>query len=131
MKTKCTLIRAIGVLLALLVFISLPTSILASPCEGCCAPDWEFYYSSGGNNVELETIYPTNASIFYTLTLNGTNTDPCHDGAGNPCLGTYKVANGSHIILAYGHESYFRMLAWRSDKGDSPIVAFSQQNPPN
>lgn len=128
MKTS-SLFRSIGGLLALTAFVALPGS-LAAPCEHCCAPDWEFYYDSGGNNVELETTYPTNASIFYTLTLNGTNTDPCHDGAGNPCSGTYKVANGSHIALAYGHESFFRMLAWRSDKGDSPVVAFSQQNPP-
>lgn len=130
MKTKSSLFRSIGVLLALLAFGALPNS-LAAPCQNCCAPNWEFYYDSGGNYVELETIYPSNASIFYTLTFNGTNADPCHDSAGTPCAGTYKVANGSHVILTYGRESFFRMLAWRIDKGDSPIVAFSQQNPPN
>jgi hypothetical protein len=128
MKTKSSLFRSIGVLLALLVFVALPNS-LAAPCETCCEPGWEFYYGSP-NYVELETTYPSNASIFYTLTFNGTNTDPCHNAAGDPCAGTYKVANGTHVGLTWGRESFFRMLAWRIDKGDSDIVAFSQQNPP-
>jgi hypothetical protein len=128
---KSPLFRSIGVLLALLVSVALQNS-LAGPCPQSCAPTWEFYYgiSPAPNYVELETIYPSNASIFYTVTFDGSNADPTHDGSGNPTGSTLKVPNGTHVGLAYGHESFFRMLAWRSDKGDSPIVAFSQQNPP-
>ena len=133
MKTKSPLFRSIGVLMTLLVSVALPGSVLASPCKTCCDPEWEFYYGiyPAPNYVELETSYPSNAWIFYTVTFDGSNGDPCHDEDGDPCVGTYKVANGTHVALAWNHESFFRMLAWRIDRGDSDVVAFSQQNPPN
>lgn len=136
MKTNSLLRRPFGVLMALLVFVALPHAVLAPPCETCCAPTCEFYYGSGDwqtNTLELETTYPSDAWIFYTKTVNtANNNDPCHVN-GTPCTGvgytTYKVPNGAHIGLAYGI-TYLRMLAWRSDRGNSSIEECSQQNPP-
>ena len=136
MKTKSPLFRSIGVLLALLMFVALPSSLTAS-CLTCCTPYCEFYYGSGGwetNYFELETGWPSDAWIFYTKTVNtGNPNDPCHVN-GTPCTNvgytTYKVPNGAHIPLAYGI-TYIRVLAWRSDRGNSPIAACDQQNPPN
>ena len=129
MKTKFSVFRSIGVLLALLVLVALPNT-LAAPCQTCCAPTCSFYFGTP-NYLVLETTYPSNASIFYTIRVNQPNTtDPTHDAAGNPTGSTFKVPNGTHIQLAQG-ESHLRMLAWRSDRGDSPIATCSQQNPPN
>ena len=127
---KTALLRSIGVPLALLVCVALAGSVLAALCPTCCAPACSFYFGTP-NYLVLETTYPSNASIFYTITVSQPNyNDPCHDAAGNPCFGTYKVPNGTHIQLAQG-ESHLRMVAWRSDRGDSPIATCSQQNPPN
>jgi hypothetical protein len=138
MKTKSPVFRSIGALLALVAFIALPSS-LAAPCQTCCTPTCSFYYGENGgpNNTELETTYPSDAWIFYTKTLNqANNNDPCHDASGTPCppfapnyYVTYKVPNGTHVPLATGI-THFRVLAWRSDRGDSTIQACEEQNPP-
>jgi hypothetical protein len=134
MKSRPALLRSLGVLLALLVFTTLPNA--TASCYTCCTPYCEFYYGIGGwqtNTLELETGWPSDAWIFYTKTLNtGNYNDPCHVN-GTPCTGvgytTYKVPNGARIPLAYGI-TYVRMLAWRSDRGNSPIAECDQQNPP-
>ena len=130
MKTRPTLLRSIGVLMALLVFAALPNSVLATPCETCCAPACELYYG-GGNNLylELETSYPSDATIFFTKTINTPNTtDPTHTGT-SPGPGTYSCANGCLVPIPYNSTIYIRALAWRSDRGDSPITACDQHNP--
>jgi hypothetical protein len=128
MKTKSSFFHSIGAFLALLVFVALPNS-LAAPCQTCCAPACSFYFGTP-NYLVLETTYPSNAWIFYTITVGQPNTtDPTHDANGNPTGPTLKVPNGTHIPLAQG-ETHIRMLAWRSDRGDSPITTCSQQNPP-
>jgi hypothetical protein len=139
MKTESPLFRSIGVLLALLMFVALPSSVLATPCEPCCpcTPYCEFYYGTGGwqtNTLELETEYPTDAWIFYTKTLNAANNNnPCHVN-GTPCTNvgytTYKVPNGAHIGLPQGI-TYIRMMAWTSGWGNSEIAECDQQNPPS
>jgi hypothetical protein len=133
MNTKSVLVRSIGVLLALLVFVSLPTSILASPCPGTCDPACELYYGTGHNlSLELETIYPSNATIFFISSVDQpipATSNPCHDANGVPCQGTSAVANGTQVPIPYGHTLYIKMLAWRIDKGDSGIVECEQHNP--
>jgi hypothetical protein len=118
--------------LALLVFAALPNS-LAGPCLTCCAPTCTFYYDEPNNTLRLYTTYPSNALIFYTKTVNTANTnDPCHVGA-DPCTNvgytTFVVPNGTYVPLGQG-ETHLRMVAWRSDRGDSPVATCSQQNPP-
>lgn len=138
MKRNSPLLRSIGAVLALLMFAALPSS-LAGLCAHPCDPTCDFYYGIGDwttNTEELETTYPSNAWIFYTKTVGtANNNDPCHDASGTPCpysqtgYYTYKVINGARVGLAYGI-TYLRMVAWRSDLGDSSVVACDQQNPP-
>jgi hypothetical protein len=129
MKTKSAVVRSIGVLVALLVFVSLPTSLLAV-CYPAHDPQCGLYY--GPPKVlylELETDCPANATIFYTMTINQpNNTDPCHNGA-TPCSGTYSCPNGTLISIPYGSTIYIRALAWRSDTVDSGVTACDQHNP--
>ncbi len=132
MNTKSVLVRSIGALLALLMFVSLPGFVLAAPCPGTCDPACELYYGTGTQLfLELETIYPSNATIFFISSTQPIppNTNPCHDPNGNPCPGTSAVANGTKVPIPYGHTLYIRMLAWRIDKGDSGIVDCDQHNP--
>jgi hypothetical protein len=131
MKTKSALVRSIGVLLALLVFVSLPTSLLAlcSTHDPVC----KLYYGIGHNLfLELETdCPPSDVTIFYISSEDQPipdNSNPCHSGA-TPCTGTSWVANGTKVSIPYGHTLYIRMLAWRSDTGDSGIVDCDQHNP--
>ena len=132
MNTKSILVRSLGVLLALLTFVSLPSSVLATPCPVICDPACELYYGTGTNLfLELETIYPSNATIFFVSSVNPIppNVVPCHDASGNPCQGTSAVPNGTKVPIPYGHTLYVRMLAWRIDKGDSGMVDCEQHNP--
>jgi hypothetical protein len=129
MKTK-SVVRSIGVLLTLLVFVSLSTSLLAV----CFTHDpiCELYYGTGHNlSLEVSTSCPANATIFFISSLDqpipGT-TMPCHVGA-TPCQGTSAVPSETKIPIQYGHTLYIRMLAWRSDSGDSGIVDCDQHNP--
>ena len=129
MKTRPALLRSIGVLMALLL-VALPNSILATPCPGCCEPYCELYYGTGNNlYLELETEYPSDATIFYTKTINQYNyDDPCHNGS-TPCSGTYSCPNGTLIPVPYGSTIYIRALAYKSGLDDSPVTACEQHNP--
>lgn len=132
MNTESVLLRSIGVVLALLMFVALPTSVLAAPCNHCCDPTCELYYGTGTQLfLELETSYPTNATIFFISSYSPIppGVVPCHDPFGNPCPGTGAVANGTKLPIPYGYTLYVRMLAWRIDKGDSGIVDCDQHNP--
>jgi hypothetical protein len=130
MKTKSAVVRSIGALLALLVFVSLPTSLLAV-CN-TADPTCELYYGTGHNLfLELETACPANATIFFISSIDQPipgNSYPCHNGP-TPCSGTSTVASGTKVSIPYGHTLYIRMLAWRSDSGDSGIVDCDQHNP--
>lgn len=116
--------------MALLVFVALPSSVLANPCGTPCDPYCELYYGTGTNLfLELETESPANAIIFYTKTFNQPNTvDPTHTGS-TPNSGTFSCANGTLIPIPYGSTMYIRAIAWRSDLGDSGVTACDQHNP--
>jgi hypothetical protein len=131
MKTKSMLVRSIGALLALLVLTALPTSLLAV-CY-TADPVCELYYGTGHNLfLELESdCPPSGVIIFYISSIDQPipgNINPCHNGV-TPCSGTSWVANGTKLSIPYGHTLYIRMLAWRSDSGDSGIVDCDQHNP--
>jgi len=132
MKTKSPLVRSIGALLALLVLVALPSSVLASPCENICDPICELYYGTGHNlSLEVESIYPANTTIFFISSLDQplpANSLPCHVGT-NPCPGTVAVPSGTKVPIQYGHTLYIRSIAWRSDKGDSGVSDCDQHNP--
>jgi hypothetical protein len=131
MKTKSALLRSIGVLMALLVFVALPNSVLANPCGGPPHdPYCELYYGTGTNLfLELGTDCPTGATIFYTRTTNQPNyVDPTHSGT-TPGYLTYSCPIGTKIPIPYGSTIYIRALAWRVEFGDSGVTACDQHNP--
>jgi len=134
MKTKSAVVRSIGVLLALLVFIALPSPLLAEVCGTCYEPQCGLYY--GPPKVlylELETECPSAATIFYTKTINTpNNTAPCHNGPDAcPGSGTYSCPNGTLISIPYGSTIYIQALAYKSGLNDSGVTACDQHNPNN
>ena len=134
MKTESALFRSFGVLVALLVFLALPSSTaLAVPCYPSHDPYCELYYGIGTQLfLELETDCPTYATLFVRTALDsGYPPDPCHDSNGNPCSGTSALSNGTKLSVPYGHTLYVKVLAWSSGTGDSNIVSCEQHNPNN
>ncbi len=131
MNTKSALVRSIGALLALFVFVSLPTTLLAV-CYPTHDPLCELYYGSGTQLfLELETDCPINATLFVITSIDQpipANVNPCHTGS-TPCSGTSALANGTKLSIPYGHTLWVKMVAWRSDSGDSSIVSCDQHNP--
>ncbi|HEV2842934.1 MAG TPA: chitobiase/beta-hexosaminidase C-terminal domain-containing protein [Chthoniobacterales bacterium] len=107
MKTKSSLFRSTGALLALLVFIALPSSTALASCGQ--TDDVDIYYEYAlptGIHVEMEC-KTTGAIIYYTL--DGSN--PTHDGSGNPTGNTYVY--GWPIPIPYGQCFHFRARAWK------------------
>ena len=131
MNTKSVLLRSLGVLLALLVYVALPSSVLADhgPCDDVYI---ELYYGTGTDlALELSVDNPTGATIFYTMTLNQPdNTDPTHNGA-TPGTGTSYFASGSKLHIPYGQTLYVRAIAWKSGWEDSVNVSAEDQHNPN
>ncbi len=130
MNTKSVVVRSVGVLLALLVFVALPAPLLAEVCGTCHDPQCELYYGSGTSlYLELETDCPSAATIFYTKTVNQpNNVDPTHSGA-TPGYLTYSCPNGTMIPIPYGSTIYIRMLAYKNGLVDSGVTACDQHNP--
>jgi hypothetical protein len=113
MKTKSHLIRSIGVLLALLVYIALPSSTALANCGQC--DDVIVYYEYAGLNgiqVEMECEYPAGAIIFFTT--NGS--DPTHTGS-TPGPNT-SIYYGP-IFVPYLHCIHFKARAWKYCYSDS------------
>jgi|GEM_PF-6158929 len=131
MKTKSALVRSIGVLLALLVFVSLPSSVLADngPCDDVY---FELYYGIGHDlALEVSVDNPTGATIFYTVTFNTYNNyTPTHSGT-TPGPHTSYFASGSKIHIPYGSTMYINAIAWKSTWSDSVDVSSAEQPNPN
>jgi hypothetical protein len=132
MKTRPTLRRSLGVLLALLVFTALPNATLGELCDPAHKPYCELEYGHGTLlYLELATDCPTAATIFYTITYNTPNYNtPCHNGA-TPCSGTYALPNHSYVGVPYGQTVYINMLAWKLNMQDSEVTSCEQHNPNN
>jgi hypothetical protein len=130
MKTKSVLVRSIGALLALLVFISLPSSALAD--NTCSDVGFELYYGTGTDlALELECDNPTDATIFYTVTFNQENNYPPLHTDTTCGAHTSKFANGSKIHIPYGSTIYINAIAWKSGWRDSANVSSAEQHNPN
>jgi len=131
MKIKSALVRSIGAVLALLVFASLPTSLLAI----CGYPDdvsCELYYGIGHNlSLELVAENPSGLTIYYTYGINTPPTnDPTYDHqTGAPGPGTYTCASGTKIGIPYGSTLFIRALAQKSCWPPVNITSCEQHNP--
>ncbi len=124
MKTKSVLLRSVSVVLALLVFVALPSSTLA-----VCSPahDVAFYVEYGPGTtlyLDMETDCPPTATIFYTT--NGAT--PTHIGP-IPGPSTAAVPNGTGLSVPYGTTVCVKALAWRSGSADSGVTQACQHNP--
>jgi hypothetical protein len=131
MKTKSMLVRSIGALLALLVFVSLPSSLLAVPFSDDVI--YELYYGIDTDlALELVCPNPTGATIFYTVTFNQENNyTPTHTGT--TCgPHTSKFASGSKLHIPFGSTMYVNAIAWKAvGYGDSEHVTSAEQHNPN
>jgi len=101
MKTKSAPLLSTGVL-ALLVFIALPSPI-ARASQGQC-PDVDIHWEYGGGNqicVVLEVGNGCDISVTTSLD-NPSFPDPSRSGA-TPIPPTIKVSSGATICIPYGH----------------------------
>jgi hypothetical protein len=132
MNTKSILVRSIGVLQALLVFVSLPV-LTARANMGTC-DDVVIYWEYGtGTNIyfELTVANPTGATIFFTTTLDDPNVpDPTHNFA-NPTGTTLVGVNGTRVPIDLGHTRYIKAIAWKSSWAQSPHISCGNQHNPN
>jgi hypothetical protein len=125
MKTKSPLFRSIGALLALLVFVTLPSSTALANC-GQCADVSVYYEYDGptGIQVVMYVASPSGATIFYTT--NGSN--PTHTGA-TPDTNT--MIYYGPIPIPYGQCRNFRARAWKYCYYDSVNITYlTVCNPP-
>jgi hypothetical protein len=134
MKTKSTLVRAIGALLAL-VFVSLPSSTVLANCGQCADVDvgWE-YGGSTGIYFELSVANPTGANIYYTTALDHAPLpDPTWNPATGAPTGTTMVCYSCttrDIPIPYGHTMCIKARAWKSCYYASVnVTSDCQQNP--
>jgi hypothetical protein len=111
MKTKSALLRSIGVLLALLVFVAFPSSPARANCGQCDDVEFGLSYGSGTQLfIELICEYPTGADIY--LTTNGN--DPIINPDGTPGASTLKVPSGTKLPVPYNTTVHVKAIA---DKG--------------
>jgi len=117
MKTKSIMFRSIGVLLALLVFATLPSSVLAT-CSPCHNPWFELVPGAGNQlSVKVECDCPPGATIYYTI--NG----------GAPTHSSPNAPSGVLISIPYGYTYCIRAIAAKSGSADSGVSTICQHNP--
>jgi hypothetical protein len=116
MKAKIALLRPIGVLMALLVFVALPNSLLAI-CSTCHTPTFEIAGGGGLLYVTVTTDCPSDATIYYTI--NG----------GTPTHSSAYGANGLVISVPYGYTYCIRAIAAKTGHADSAVAYLCQHNP--
>ncbi len=119
MKTKSPLFRSIGALLALLVFVTLPSSTALANCGQCA--DVEVYYEyAGPTGIQVEMVckYPAGAIIFYTTD----GSTPTHSGS-TPGANTF-IYSGP-IPVPYWHCIHIKARAWKYCYYDSVNITDS------
>lgn len=124
---------SIGVLLALLVFVALPSSS-ARASQGQCGDvsiSWEY---GGPNDIYYElSVSPSTCTIYVTTTLNNpTIVDPTWNFmTGVPISPTFTVANGAEIHIPLNSTMYIKARAWQSRWTQSVNISKDDQHNPN
>jgi hypothetical protein len=119
---------SIGLVLALLAWIALPTSsALADPIK-CADPD--FYQATGYPAtafIYLSTTTPGTSKIFFKVAEYSCPADPTHDSAGNATGGTGTWV-GTPIGVPAGDKRYIKAVVWKSAHIDSNIICYEVDN---
>ena len=130
MKTKSALLLPIGALLALLLFVALPSST-ARASDGQCA-DVDIYWEYGpGTQIYFEVEVGDGCDIYVTTSINNPNFAwPSRSGA-TPISPTIKVASGSHFQIPYNSTMYIRAFAYKPAWTQSVNTNSDEQHNPN
>jgi hypothetical protein len=132
MKTQ-SLLRSLGaLLLALLVFVALP-SPTAVASNGQCG-DVEIYWEYGtGTQIyyELHVYNPSDCVIYVTTSINNPNfPNPSRSGT-TPISPTFTVSHGSQIQIPYGFTMYIKAFAYKAGWTQSVNLSYEEQHNPN
>ena len=130
MKTKSALLPLTGVLLALLLFVALPSSTARGAQGQCPDVDIEWYYG-GGNQIYFEVEVGDGCDIYVTTSINNPNfAYPSRSGA-TPISPTVKVLSGSTFYIPYGSTMYIRAFAYKPLWAQSVNLSEAEQHNPN
>jgi hypothetical protein len=130
MKTRSALLPSIGALLALLLFVALPTPSAHASQGQCPDVDISWYYA-GGNQIYFEVEVGSGCDIYVTNSVDNPNFAwPSRSGA-TPIYPTIKVASGSTFYIPYGHTMYIRAFAWKPAWTQSVNITTDEQHNPN
>jgi hypothetical protein len=136
MKTESALFRSFGVLVALLVFLALPSSTALANCGQCADVEIEWYYDPGtAMHFELSVANPSGANIYFTTSLDNTEPDnPSWDSSGNPTgttLVCYNCTGGQDVPIPYMHTLNIKARAWKYCYYQSVNISSDSQHNPN
>ena len=137
MKTESALFRSFGVLLALLVFLALPSSTALANCGQCADVAIEWYYDPGtAMHFELEVANPAGANIYFTTSLdNNACPDPTWNFTTGAPTGTtlvcYNCTDGQDVPIPYTHTLNIKARAWKTCYSQSVNITEDSQHNPN
>ena len=130
MKTKSALLPSIGALLALLLFVALPSST-ARASQGQCGDVDIYWVYAGGNQIYFEVEVGDGCDIYVTTSINNPNFPwPSRSGA-TPISPTVKVASESRFYIPYNSTMYIRAFAYKPAWTQSVNTTSDEQHNPN
>ena len=115
MKTPSALLRPIGaLLLALLVFVVLPSSTARASQGQCGDVDISVQYGGGNQICFVLEVEPSDCLIYVTTGIdNPSFPDPSRSGT-TPIPPTFTVASGATICVPYGHTLCIKAFAYKA-----------------
>jgi len=130
MKTRIALLPSIGALLALLLFVALPSPTARATLGQC--PDVDIYWEYGpGTQIFFEVEVGSGCDIYVTTSINNPSfPDPSRSGA-TPISPTIKVASGSTFQIPYGSTMYIKAFAFKPLWSQSLNLSYDSQSNPN
>jgi len=134
MKTKSAFIPSIGAVLALLLFVALP-SPTARAVQGQC-PDVDIYWEYGpGTQLFFEVEVGSGCDIYVTTSINNPSfPDPSRNiplHPADPVSPTVKVASGSTFQIPFGSTMYIKAFAFKPLWAQSVNLSYDEQSNPN
>jgi hypothetical protein len=129
MKTRSALLPSIGALLALLLFVALPSPTVRAAQGQCGDVDISWYYA-GGNLIYFEVEVGDGCDIYVTTSIDSAAPTPSRSGA-TPISPTLKVPTETTFYIPYGHTMYIKAFAWKPLWGQSVNISEADQHNPN